>query len=384
MLARNWQYWRFVCVVSLVSIFISGLWQVRAGLRYGLTTIARGFENPNSVVPSPDGTGRLFVTELAGRIRIIDQQRVRSVLFLNIANKVKTAVVGQGLYDIAFHPNYVKNGYFYVSYVALNGDARLARYQVSARDGNVADPNSEHIVLAIPHPHDFHYGGQIEFGPDGFLYYSMGDGGSAGDKEGNAQNKASLLGSIMRLDVDHGDPYTIPPGNPFAEDHAARPELWAKGLRNPWRFSFDRATGDLYIADVGQNKYEEINFAPAQGPGGENYGWNRYEGNHEYRKGGRDGVTFPVVEYDHGSGNCSVTGGYVYRGSALSDLTGKYIFGDFCSGMIWSLERRGQRWLTTLLLKEQVNISSFGEDMNGDILIVDAAGGSILLLTGSA
>ncbi len=347
---------------------------------YGLTTIATGFVNPDSVVPSPDGSGRLFVTELAGRVRIIDHQTVRPVPFLDITEKVKTATEGQGLYDIAFHPDYVKNGYFYVSYVALNGEALLARYQVSAADPNSADPNSEEIVLAVQHPHDFHYGGQIQFGPDGFLYYSMGDGGSAGDKEGNAQNKASLLGSIMRLDMDHGDPYTIPPGNPFATDPAARPELWAKGLRNPWRFSFDQATGDLYIADVGQDRYEEIDFAPANDPGGENYGWNRYEGNYEYKGGSRTGLTFPVIAYTHGDGNCSITGGYTYWGNALPELRGKYIFGDYCSGLIWALTHTGQRWSMAPLLKARLSITSFGQDVNGEILVVDAASGSIFLL----
>jgi glucose/arabinose dehydrogenase len=374
-----------VVVISMFSVvtFVGLLDRAStaSAAHYRLVQIADGFKNPNSVVPSPDGSGRLFVTELAGIVRIIDQAGVRPTPFLDITGKVKLVVdYGQGLYDIAFHPSYASNGYFYVSYVALNGDPVLARYQVSANDANIADPNSEDIVLAIRHPHDFHFGGQIEFGPDGFLHYSMGDGGSAGDKEGNAQNKASLLGSIMRLDVDHGDPYTIPPGNPFARDPAARPELWAKGLRNPWRFSFDSATGDLYIADVGQAKYEEINFAPANDPGGENYGWNWYEGRHVYKQGGSAGLTFPVLEYDHGSGNCSVTGGYVYRGNILAGLNGKYVFGDYCSGMIWALEHTGDRWLTTLLLKDKLNITSFGQSTNGEIYVVDALSGSIFLL----
>jgi glucose/arabinose dehydrogenase len=373
---------RIVLAVSVLWAFVGTLPPARVGAEshHALILLAAGLNAPNSVVAAPDGAGRLFVTELTGRIRIVENQIVRPVPFLDISRKVKTATVGQGLYDIAFHPNYAENGNFYVSYVALNGDAVLARYHVSSTDPNAADPNSEKIVLAVRHPHDFHYGGQIEFGPDRFLYYSMGDGGSGGDKEGNAQNKASLLGSIMRLDVDHGDPYTIPPGNPFAGDPAARPELWAKGLRNPWRFSFDQATGDLYIADVGQDNYEEIDFAPAHDPGGENYGWNQYEGNHQYRRGTRQNLTFPVFEYDHGGGNCSITGGYVYRGDGLPDLGGKYLFGDYCSGMIWALEQRDRQWSARPVLKTRLNIASFGQAANGDIMVVDSVGGSIFLL----
>jgi glucose/arabinose dehydrogenase len=336
--------------------------------------VAAGLKFPDSVVEPSDGSGRLFVTELAGKVQIIDHGVVRPQPFLDISAKVNTRVFGQGMYDIAFHPDYAHNGYFYVSYINWNNDEILARYQVSADDSNVANPHGEKVILTVKQEYDFHYGGQIQFGPDGMLYFSTGDGGNSGSVNSNSQNKKSLLGALLRLDVDHGDPYSIPTSNPYATASDARPELWAKGLRNPWRFSFDQGTGDLYIGDVGESNLEEIDYAPANDPGGENYGWNLYEADLAFKGKDKTGLSFPVIEYGHSNSNCSITGGYVYRGALLPDLTGKYIFGDYCSGMIWSLDHTDYQWSTSQLLKASISITSFGQGHDGEILVVDRGG----------
>ena len=338
---------------------------------YRLQPIASGFKSPVAVVQSPDGTDRLFVVELPGQIHIVKSGQVQTTPFLDLTAITSTRVFGQGLFNLAFDPNYVLTGFVYVLYVNLEGNPVLVRYTVSASNPDQADPGSAKTLLIIPHPHSFHYGGQLAFGPDGYLYYSTGDGGSALDKDGNAQNKNSLLGALLRLDVTHGDPYTIPPDNPFIHDAAARPELWAKGLRNPWRFSFDSLTGDLYIADVGENVYEEIDFQPAGDKGGENYGWNRFEGTNAIFGGNRTGLTFPIMEYTHVDHNCAIIGGYVYRGTALPDLVGKYIFADYCSGNVWMLTHANGQWTMTLILQADMNIDGFGQDANGELYVAD-------------
>jgi hypothetical protein len=246
-------------------------------------------------------------------------------------------------------------------------------------DPDVADPNSEEILLAVPQPFANHNGGQLAFGPDGFLYIGKGDGGSGGDPFNNAQNPASLLGKILRIDVESGViPYAIPPSNPFVQTPGSRGEIWALGLRNPWRFSFDRQTGDLFIADVGQSAFEEVDFQPAGSAGGQNYGWRIMEGAHCFGDPAcsQAGLALPVAEYDHAQG-CSITGGFVYRGSAFPRMQGVYFYADFCSGRFWGMKRDGAAWQNTLLLTEPHSISSFGEDEAGDIYAADLAAGAV-------
>jgi glucose/arabinose dehydrogenase len=243
----------------------------------------------------------------------------------------------------------------------------------------VADPASDNILLTIPQPFANHNGGQLAFGPDGFLYIGLGDGGSGGDPQNNAQNDNSLLGKILRIDVESGvSPYAIPPTNPFVSTAGARGEIWAIGLRNPWRFSFDRLTGDLYIADVGQSSFEEVNFQPATSPGGENYGWRIMEGSHCFGDPACSsaGLILPVAEYDHGQG-CSITGGFVYRGQAYPRIQGVYIYADFCSGRFWGLKNDNTVWRNELLLAEPHSISSFGEDEAGNLYATDLGAGIV-------
>ncbi|MBF8285408.1 MAG: hypothetical protein HW378_4323 [Anaerolineales bacterium] len=263
-----------------------------------------GLDEPVDLKHAGDGSGRLFVIEQPGRIRIVENGELLPDPFLDIEPLVNSRGNEQGLLGLAFYPDYAANGLFFVNYTDVNGDTVVARYAVSADDPSRADPASAKIILQVDQPFPNHNGGDLVFGPDGYLYIGLGDGGSGGDPQGNGQNLNALLGKMLRIDVNHGDPYAIPPDNPFAGRAGARPEIWAYGLRNPWRYSFDRATGDLYIADVGQNAYEEVDFQPADSRGGENYGWNKYEGFHAYDGGATDGLTMPVAEYAHAVGGC--------------------------------------------------------------------------------
>jgi glucose/arabinose dehydrogenase len=284
---------------------------------------------------------------------------------------------------MAFHPDYATTGQpgagiFYVYYTDNNGDTVVSRFQVDQTDPNRADENSETPILQVEQPYPNHNGGLLKFGPDGYLYVGLGDGGSAGDPEGHGQNLATLLGSILRLDVSQaGDSYDIPADNPFIDNSAARPEIWSYGWRNPWRFSFDRQTGDMYIADVGQNTWEEVNVQPGSSQGGENYGWDIMEGTICYSAQTCDqsGLVLPVFDYDHSKG-CSITGGYVYRGQQFPELTGNYFVADFCSGIIWRLFPDGNsRWLEAEFPSTGHIISSFGEDASGELYVVDHTGG---------
>jgi glucose/arabinose dehydrogenase len=282
----------------------------------------------------------------------------------------------QGLLSVAFPPDFITRQYFYVDYTGLAGvvgDTVVARYCVTANP-DIAGSSGAVTLLNVSQPFANHNGGQLAFGPDGFLYVALGDGGSAGDPFNNAQNLATNLGKILRLDTENGVlPYAIPPGNPFGS------EIWAYGLRNPWRFSFDRANGDLYIADVGQNLIEEVNFQPAVSTGGENYGWKIMEGTSCFTNPAcdRSGLTLPVAEFSHADGNCSVTGGFVYRGSQYPALQGTYLYADFCSGRIWGLKRNGATWENLLLLDTTLLISSFGEDEAGNLYLTDLGAGDI-------
>jgi glucose/arabinose dehydrogenase len=276
---------------------------------------------------------------------------------------------------LAFHPGYSENGYFYVNYTDTNGDTSISRFQVSPENPDVADGGSEKRLLFVAQPYRNHNGGAVVFGPDGYLYLGLGDGGSGGDPEGNGQSTQTLLGKILRIDVDAGDPYAILPDNPFASG-GGLPEIWSYGLRNPWRIAFDRANGDLFIADVGQNAYEEVNFLPSGSSPGANFGWDYREAAHPFEGQPPDGLTLidPVAEYSHGSG-CSVTGGAVYRGASLPDWTGVYLYGDYCSGMVWGLRHSPDgSWQQGLLFETGVNITSFGEDQSGELYLADYSG----------
>jgi glucose/arabinose dehydrogenase len=347
-----------------------------------LSTVAAGFAQPVHVTHAGDGSGRIFVVEQAGRIQILDNGVVLPSPFLDISAKL-VCCGEQGLLSVAFPPGFAAKGYFYVNYTrSPDGATVVARYRVSAGDANVADPASEEVILTIPQPFANHNGGQLAFGPDNNLYIGMGDGGSGGDPLNNGQTPGTLLGKLLRIDVESGaKPYGVPPDNPFLQAAGYRPEIWALGLRNPWRFSFDRGTGDLYIGDVGQNNIEEIDFQPAGDLVGRNYGWNIMEGDSCYPIGtvgcNRTDLTLPVFVYDHSLG-CSVTGGHVYRGSAIPSLQGVYLFGDFCSGRIWGIRKNGAAWDNALLADATLTITTFGEDEAGNVYVANFATGELL------
>ena len=344
----------------------------------GLDTIVRGLDNPVYLTAAPGDTSRLFVVEQSGSIRIIRNRAVVATPFLDLTDSVSTGSE-QGLLGMAFAPDYGTTGRFYVSYTRLNGNSVVARYQVSGNP-DLADPASGVTILGVAQPYSNHNGGMITFGPDGFLYFGLGDGGGGGDPEATGQDRSDLLGSLLRLDVSGAGAYTIPAGNPYAGSPSFRPELWNWGLRNPWRFSFDRQTGDLYIADVGQNAYEELNVQPAGSAGGENYGWTTMEGTHCYPDSSPCspiGLTLPLLDYDHGDG-CSVTGGYVYRGNDVPSLAGHYLYADYCSGWVRSFRYQGGQAVSRLdrnALRPGGNITSFGEDARGELYILTGSGG---------
>nr|PZN27772.1 MAG: glucose dehydrogenase [Chloroflexota bacterium] len=340
-----------------------------------LREVGRGFDNPLHLTHAGDGSGRIFVVEKRGRVLVLADGGPVEPAFLDITDRVGSRANEQGLLSVAFHPRFEENGFLYVNYTDRNGDTVVSRFSAA---GDRADPQSEVVLLQIDQPYANHNGGLVLFGPDGYLYIGMGDGGSGGDPQDNGQRTDTLLGKLLRIDVDGGEPYGIPPDNPGAAGGELRPEIWALGLRNPWRFSFDRATGDLYIADVGQNAIEEINFTPAGTPGGVNYGWNRLEGSRCFRSPSCDPAAFtgPVDEYGHDLGQ-SVTGGYVYRGASFPALQGVYFFGDFTSGRIWGLRQTGGAWERAELLDTDVYISSFGEDEAGELYLTSMYDGTV-------
>jgi glucose/arabinose dehydrogenase len=361
-------------IVSLCALAIAAPMNSYAQPALQVTPLVTGIANPVAITHAGDGSGRLFITLQAGQITIFDGQGLRPAPFLDIGGLV-TAGGERGLLSVAFHPDYAANGFFYVNYTDLNGNTVIARYRVSA-DPNAADPSSATVLLNIVQPFANHNGGQLQFGPDGFLYIGMGDGGSGGDPMNNAQNLGALLGKILRIDVDGGPPYGIPPDNPFVADPNARDEIWAYGLRNPWRFGFDRQTGDLFIADVGQATLEEVNFQAAASTGGENYGWRRMEGSSCFNPATNcnDGsLTLPILEYDHSLG-CSVTGGYRYRGLQNPGMAGWYFFGDFCTGRMWAALPDAQgAWTAAEVQDTELQIAAFGEDEAGELYVASFA-----------
>lgn len=353
-----------------------------------LIEIAAATNQPVQVTHAGDGSGRLFIVERRGIILAMEAGTSPRTMFLDISGRIGSTASEQGLLGLAFPPDYAGKGYFYVNYTDGAGDSVVARFRLLGGDPATADPASEEILLQVDQPFANHNGGQLAFGPDGFLYIGFGDGGSGGDPSGNGQSLATLLGKILRIDVEQdpgADPYLIPADNPFIGVVDVREEIWAYGLRNPWRFSFDRLTGELYIADVGQSAYEEINVQPATDGGGENYGWNIMEGMHCYPPNvptcSQAGLTSPVAEYRHTGGDCSVTGGFVYRGASYPPLQGSYLYGDFCSGRIRVLRRDGATWDNPLLLESALGISAFGEDEDGNLYVADYATGNIYAIT---
>jgi hypothetical protein len=378
-------------VLFFALLFIKNINAVAPEIQ--LQQVISGLNSPVGIVNAGDGSGRLFIIQRPGQIMVYDGTQVLPTPFLDISSKPIACCGEQGLLGLVFHPGYENNGFFYINYTDVNGDTVVERYSVSPANSNVADPSSALQIIQIDQPASNHNGGQLKFGPDNYLYIGMGDGGGGGDTSNNAQNMQLLLGKMLRIDVDNDDfpsdntkNYAIPPSNPFMGNANVLDEIWSSGVRNPWRFSFDRVTGDMYIGDVGQGSVEEIDFQQVASTGGENYGWRCYEGSSAFNLNGclpASSYVFPISEYTHSLG-CSVTGGYAYRGADISGLDGYYIYGDFCSGRIWGvIQSSPSNWTTELLLDSSLSISSFGEDESGELYVADL-GGVIYKIVGTA
>jgi glucose/arabinose dehydrogenase len=341
-----------------------------AAQQIALQPLATGLSSPVGVVSA--GDSRLFIVQQTGRIVIHNGTRVLATPFLDVSSLISFGGE-RGLLGLAFDPNYAANGFFFIYYTDTSGNITIARYKVSAANADVADPASRAIVLTITHTQFAnHNGGQLQFGPDGYLYLGTGDGGGAGDTLRTAPDLTKLLGKILRIDVSTL-PYRIPPSNPFGT------EIWAYGLRNPWRFTFDRVTGDLFIGDVGQDLWEEVDFQPRTSIGGENYAWHCYEATHPFQPSGPEcqnkTFTMPVLEYSHAGGACSISGGYRYHGARYARLHDIYFYADYCSGTIWGATQRSDgTWTSQVMLQTAMMISSFGEDANGELYVADLRG----------
>jgi glucose/arabinose dehydrogenase len=351
--------------------------------QFKLTEWATNFDRPVDIAHC--GDSRLFIVEQQGFIWVVDSLGKRQAKpFLNIDPQVNSNSSERGLLGLAFHPNYAQNGWFFVNYTKSDGDTRISRFSVSPTNPDSANPNSELIILEVDQPFANHNGGGLKFGPDGYLYIGLGDGGSGGDPLNNSQNTNILLGKFLRLDVSNASvatPYTIPPDNPFIGKTNYRPEIWSVGWRNPWRFSFDRLTGDLWVGDVGQNAREEIDFEPAKTPG-LNYGWRCREGSQNYNSNGcqsADAYIYPVFTYANPAQGCSVTGGFVYRGSKWPAFYGLYVFPDYCSGRWWILKRQSDGLINFEQVADLTNgeFSSLGEDRDGELYATGYSSGKI-------
>jgi len=355
-----------------------------------LELFANGLTRPLDITNA--GDDRLFVVERGGEIKIIEADGVvLPIPFLDIDDIVFNASNQdeRGLLGMAFHPDYATNGYFFVNYIDNSGNTNIARYQVDDSDPNLANVDSRELIMLIDQPVWNHNGGCLKFGPDGYLYIGMGDGGSGNDPDNYSQNRTSLLGKMLRIDIDNGLPYTIPTDNPFAGDDFTLDEIWAIGLRNPWRYSFDRETGDLWIGDVGQNAIEEVDFQLANSPGGENYGWRCYEGtsftNNSSMSDCQEDFVEPIYEIQHSgfTGPCSLTGGFVYRGTKYSELYGKYICADYCTGEFFIVEENDQGgWSGSEVAQFPHDVSTFGEDSAGELYIASFSSGRIFRIVG--
>ena len=354
-----------------------------------LQPLATGFDRPVGVVDADDGTDRLFIFTLPGKIWIWDGEKVLPEPFLDIGDGVDCCFGERGMGGLAFHPDFADNGFFYIAYDGPNEISRVSRFRVGGNRDR-ANASSERILLRVPQPFPQHNLGQLEFGPDGYLYIGSGDGGSGGDPMNNGQDLGTLLGKILRIDVDGGFPYAIPPDNPFVDTAGAQPEIWSYGIRNAWRFSFDRRTGAMFLGDVGQDAWEEINYQPP-GAGGLNFGWRLMEGSSCFDppSGCDDGtLTLPIIEYSHFAGDTdlgckSVTGGYRYRGPATQTLPRFYIYGDFCTGEIFGARTNASgAWVSNRLLDGDMFLVSFGEDRRGRLYAVDFRGGAVYRIVG--
>ena len=361
--------------LGLLAVPDFGVAQDVVGLPIAFERIYDGLNRPVGYIDVDDGSGRFFIVEQGGRILVsVGGDLLRNPL-LDISDQVSSGSE-QGLLGVALDPGFNENGRIFVSYTDQDGNSQIVRYIIAADDPNRLDPESAFTILSLDQPRPNHNGGDIKFGPDGYLYIGFGDGGGQGDPQGNAQNPAVLFAKNLRIDVS-GDqePYGIPADNPFVDDPNFAPETFTWGFRNPWRVSFDRETGDLWIGDVGQNDIEEIDLVPA-GTSGQNFGWPILEGNECYQDAGCDPSAFtaPVDQYTHDYG-CSVTGGYVYRGSAIPDLVGTYLFADYCTGYLWGLIPNGDGTFTaTDHIETEMNPSSFAEDASGELYLVDLSG----------
>ena len=359
-----------VCVAVLGIAFACGM----ARAAPSIVPVASALQGPVDIEHARDGSGRLFIAEQCGRIRIFKNGQLSAEPFLDIRPLVLCGGE-QGLLGIAFHPQFRDNGFFFINYTrAGDGATVVARYRVSAGDADKADFASALPLIVFAQPFPNHNGGALKFGPDGLLYIATGDGGSANDPGNRAQNTFEWLGKLLRIDVDHGSPYAIPSGNPFGNGAAGRPEVWAYGLRNPWRIAFDRQNGDLYIGDVGQDNVEEVDFLPAGAGAGTNFGWHVMEGTRCTNLGGGPPcgaavLALPIIEYTHASG-CSIIGGNVYRGTQVGSLFGRYLYGDLCAGTVWSAARDSQGvWRTRQEIATGLTITTFGEDEAGELYV---------------
>lgn len=375
-----------ICLGVILVLTSSAAVIAQEDFDLGFEPVAEGFVRPTVITNAGDGSGVLYIAEQSGVVStIVDSARSESP-FLDITDRVNDAGNEQGLLGLAFPPDYAASRVFYVYYIDAAGGTVVSRFVVA--DNGIADPESEQVILTQEQPYANHNGGQLAFGPDGYLYIGLGDGGSQGDPNGNGQRLDTWLGKILRIDVDPayvpGDQsYAIPEDNPFIDTEGALPEIFAFGLRNPWRFSFDAQTGDLLIADVGQNRIEEINLLPVNPEAATNFGWNAMEGSECYTDPGcdRTGLALPIMEYTHDVGGCSVTGGYVYYGENLPDLNGTYIFGDYCTGYVWQGVRNGDgTWTMNGPVSSGLTISTFGVDEQGELYVADLNSGIIYRL----
>lgn len=381
---------RFAILIfsTLIFLAVSSYGQPAGTPVLHFQPVVTGLSSPLDVVNAGDGPNRLFIVQRGGIVRIFNGNSLLATPFINLADTVLDNGE-QGLLSLAFHPDYENNRYFFVWYNDKEGDLTLARYQTSVNNPDAADQQSEVVLLEIPKPgtpyFTNHNGGKLNFGPDGYLYVSIGDGGNGGDPFNNSQNGNSLFGKLLRLDVNNFNAapyYTIPPDNPFVSNPSVRDEIWALGLRNPWRWSFDRLTNDMWIADVGQGAREEINFRAAGNTGGINYGWRCYEGNNTYNSSGcgpSSSFVFPIFDYPHNNstGGYSVTGGLVYRGNAFPLLTGWYVCADYVSGNVWKIYPNGSNWIISQQTGLPGGLAGFGEAENGALYAVSLNAGAL-------
>jgi glucose/arabinose dehydrogenase len=374
-----------VLVLVVLGVFAAGFAVTRVKARaqsdwlisknLSLAPVIKGLKEPTLVAWPPDGSKRMFVLEREGRVRIADADgTLHPTPLLDISDNTSLSTE-EGLLGLAFDPNYSQNGYFYIDYTANDASVNVVRYAVSPNQPNQVDPSTAMTVMSIPKRSKFHNGGTLAFGPDGYLYISVGDDEASQE----AQTTSSIYGKILRLDVDSAQPYAVPPTNPFVDTPGARPEIWAYGFRNPWRFSFDRSTGDMWIGDVGDAAWEEVDMQSANSRGGENYGWPYFEGaqcmNQDHCQD--NDLVAPLVTYGHNM-TCAVMGGYVYRGPSVPAFHGQYLFGDLCTGGVFTMTGNSQEgWTRVELGFSPIKIDSFAEDPNGDVYVVDMQGGVI-------